>query len=637
MPCQAPCERILDCLHRCQSQCGLPCPKCTHEASEILLECNHVYEKTCSDNTETAPICKQIIETKRLDCGHSVDVICSEAHLPAVCLEKCDALQPCKHRCERACEICYLENKHETCRKHCGFKLDCGHLCEATCSHSGPHPRCVQRCPRSCSHGQCQMPCYVECDPCVKLSRMECAHQDPGEGICSLPIAQIPCSATCNKPFPCGIHFCQSRCNEDCPLVCPECEGSELSPKPQIWLPCQHVFDIEYLDNLCGIGALYVLKNGVPVSGKVSRIPQTNLKCPMCQASFSDVKRYALIKQLPFVQDTIERLYSKAGRKSDMFQMEVFRVEKVLRTGFARFCENITLLNPLDGKQDMRRVWERTEALMPEQSRITNFRDEVVGPFEICIHKLEAFFSNATILPAQVLPFKLRQDLLYYFCRCAVIEEAVRLYQHFHSFNGSNRQVEIVKIGLRMKAQDQIKGYLGVLNNSINQSKDLNLKRLEVEFRLLQVTFWLVLRHDLDLETDLDIATTLERCRVLCNNWPDSAGLFTQILAALQARYESRGKSVPIHEWNQSPLRELWRGWGSYKHTGRLEFCRFHHPYPRVAFRDCPECGREVVGRAMPPKGKSGLSEDSKMDSCLQDDKFRAMIKKLRIERDGEL
>ena len=357
----------------------------------------------------------------------------------------------------------------------------------------------------------------------------------------------------------------------------------------------------------------------------------------MCQKSFSSIKRYALINQLPHVQDTIERLYAKTGRKLDVFHMVVFKVEAALRTSFSQFCESINLSNPLDRKQDIRRVWERTEALMPEQSKIACYRDEVVSPVEICIKRLELFFNNATILPAQVLPFKLRHDLLYFFCRCAVIEEAVRLYQHFNNFNGSHQQVEIVKIGLRMKAQDQIKGYLRAIDNSINQSKELHLKRLEVEFRLLQFTFWLILRHDLDLETKLDVASTLERCRVLCGTWPDSAGLFTPILAALQARYESKGKPIPIHEWSQSSLRALWRGWGKYQRIGRLEFCRFNHPYSRVAFCDCPECGREIVFRAALPRNKPESSQEVQTDDCLQNAKFRAMIRNLRIERDREL
>ena len=130
MPCQAPCPRILDCLHQCQSQCGLRCI-CTHEVSEVRLGCGHMYEKICSDDADTTPTCKQIVDTKELDCGHTVDVICSEAQLPAVCQEICGTLRSCGHACERACETCYLENEHGSCKEHCGANLECGHLCEA--------------------------------------------------------------------------------------------------------------------------------------------------------------------------------------------------------------------------------------------------------------------------------------------------------------------------------------------------------------------------------------------------------------------------------------------------------------------------------------------------------------------------
>ena len=414
--------------------------------------------------------------------------------------------------------------------------------------------------------------------------------------------------------------------------MCPECATGKIASKPQICLPCQHFIDIDHLDALYDFDSLYVLKHGIPISGRVSKMPgNTHLACPECHKSFSGVKRYMLVEQLSSLQDNIEGLYAKAGRKINYFQMEIFKVEKILRTSFSNFCKKLTMgLNPMDGKPDMNRVWERTEALMPEQCKITNFRDEVVLPFQISIHKLERFLNNPAILPAQVLPFQLRHDVLYYLCRLTVMEEAIRLYQHFMHADVSSQQVEILKIGLKMKAQDQIKGYLQALDANIDQSKVLHLKRLEVEFRLLQITFWVILYRHFNLQVELDVDGSLEECRLLCGTWPDSAGLLTPILETVQSKYKSNEGSLPVEEWNRSSLRYLWRGWGNYQHAGRLDHCRFHHPYPRISFRDCPECGREIVPKLPVGEATPWAFQEVNEDHNLQNAAFRAMIADLR-------
>ena len=415
--------------------------------------------------------------------------------------------------------------------------------------------------------------------------------------------------------------------------MCPECEDRVPGTKAPIWLPCQHSFEIEYLDGLYEMDSLYAIRDGIPISEKVRKIPENvTLECPECHKPFTNVKRYSLVERLPLLQENIEGLYAKAGRKMNNFQIEIFRVENVLRIGFHGFRKYLLTmgLNPLHGKRDMTRIWERTEAIMPEQRKITNFRDEVVIPFQICIRNLVSFINNTAILPAQILPFKLRHDVLHYLCRFTLIEEAVRLHRSLQNASVSNQQVEILKIGLKMKAQDQIKAFLSDLDTKIDESKGLQLKRLEVEFRVLQITFWTILRKDFDLEFELDVASSLEECRLLCDTWPDSAGLFTQILEAVRIKYTSNEGSIAVEEWNRSFLRDVWRGWGRYQHSGRLDYCRFNHPYPRVAFRECPECGRESVLKAPRPAAMPKAFEEVNTDDCLQNAEFRAVIAKMR-------
>ena len=303
--------------------------------------------------------------------------------------------------------------------------------------------------------------------------------------------------------------------------------------------------------------------------------------------------------QLGGLQDTIDRMYAKLGRKMEFFRFRMLHSEELLSITFKSFCKKLsTGVGPLSGKRDKEMVWARGNTMLEPQTKVTDFRDDVVIPFEESMSRLAAFFDNPPILRKAVLPFKLRYDFLYYRCREVTLEDALQLFQHMRELDQTSRHIAIITEGLRIKILEQSLENIRGLASRIIDSEASNLKRLEVELRLLQISFYMIVRA-LDTDNDLDVPASLTRIKHLCAQYPDTAGNLSQAFRSQKAYYE--GGPAPKHfiEWNRTSVEELWKKWGSHK-VGHLQYCRFGHPYSTETFKDCPECGREA--RPAPPK-----------------------------------
>lgn len=81
--CTKPCERIYAlCGHRCLKLCGEACGECAQKALSVKLDCGHVIELNCSEITEEKHLdsfnCMVSVGVKRLACGHNQEIICSK-------------------------------------------------------------------------------------------------------------------------------------------------------------------------------------------------------------------------------------------------------------------------------------------------------------------------------------------------------------------------------------------------------------------------------------------------------------------------------------------------------------------------------------------------------------------------------
>ena len=124
-------------------------------------------------------------------------------------------------------------------------------------------------------------------------------------------------------------------------------------------------------------------------------------------------------------------------------------------------------------------------------------------------------------------------------------------------------------------------------------SETRNLKRLEVELHLVQLSFHVILLENGN-RGNLDINSSLERVYEICVKFPDSAGIFLPFYQFLNKRI-CEGRHL-IKDLYNKENKEFWRLWGRYK-LGHIKYCRYNHPYSTSIFTDCPECGREVERR----------------------------------------
>lgn len=111
--CQADCNKLLDCGHRCRAKCGEVCPPCKAYCSN---SCEH---QGCGISSkghgrECYKICVLCTETCANNCVHRS---CSK-----MCFEECDV---------------------KICNEPCLQKLKCGHACLGMCGEKCPSKRVV--------------------------------------------------------------------------------------------------------------------------------------------------------------------------------------------------------------------------------------------------------------------------------------------------------------------------------------------------------------------------------------------------------------------------------------------------------------------------------------------------------------
>ncbi|MCJ1252883.1 hypothetical protein MMC24_000689 [Lignoscripta atroalba] len=357
---------------------------------------------------------------------------------------------------------------------------------------------------------------------------------------------------------------------------------------------------------------------GSIINGGVTRLALAAPGCPTCGASVEGVRRYAAFTQVQALPETIDRMYAKFGRKLDMFVSQMFLTEELLTTSFNFFSKKLRP-GPLAGKHNQSIIWERGNAMMEVQQRITRFRDEFVVPFEDSLVRLARFLDNPGILKKPRSAFKIRYDFLYYRCRLITLEDASQLCRYITKLGQSTQHSSTLAEGLRMLIKEQALKNIKALEIRISDCNSLNLKRLEVELRLAQVCFHMLCRF-LDTDSGVDVKASLRRVALLCQRYPDTAGNLYRSYRTIKAYVDGGPAPKRLYDVYGNETRGLWRDLGKHK-TGNLAYCVYDHPYSTSTFPNCPECGKEVD--APPPR------EPIDYNSFLHEDDFlAAMMKK---------
>lgn len=212
-------------------------------------------------------------------------------------------------------------------------------------------------------------------------------------------------------------------------------------------------------------------------------------------------------------------------------------------------------------------------------------------PFEAAMATLNDFLA----LPQVHLPFRLRLDLLYYRCKLIALEESVKLLTPLRAIADGCSHTRLLINGLNQLTTSMASETVGRMASLITECQVKNLKRLEVEWRLVQVGFIVVGRDlgatSLSEELSADLSAQKNAIYTLCQTYPQTAGL-------LKPSYEQLGRFLvgtqrTGHIFYTKSTRNIW--WTFPKHEiGNLKHCVRGHPYSGSSWPHCGECGEEM-------------------------------------------
>ena len=604
--CPEPCPKHHEaCGHPCTKTCGEPCGDCDYELSSVKLSCGHLAMRTCGGaQVDDKIACNVRLDAIQLTCGHMQQPVCSAQNQPLKCTEMCNQRLGCGHHCQAKCHTGTVNKLHPRCSSPCGTALKCGHKCSAICHVGSDCPPCQQSCEKSCGHGSCPRPCSSICDPCVKICdwSFDCDHTASCTMMCCLPCNQLPCSEPCNKVYSPCRHICPSLCGETCSSECPMCTHNDITQRTYMFLPCGHHFELESLDTHIGLDKIYC----IDTNGKIQRIASDSLSqaqgmnatCPTCGESCKDVRRYAIHHQLMALRGNVDRMHTKFSRKMNMFMEQLYDGKTSLDKSFDDFRGRLRR-GPLAGRSNENLVRHRGNALAETQSRITKFKDEVVQLFEDDLAKLAVFLGISSVsaheFPDVILSYRLRFEALFFRSRLIILEESLKMLEILRDMSDDSEHTTVLIRGLQSMTNDEANIRIKVLNSIIAECEIKNLKRLEVEVRLIQICFHIVLRN-LGAATHLSMEASLHRTLRLCKTYPDTAGILLPTYNAISAIVHGERHFGNLYARGST---RTWWSWPAHK-VGSLKECVHGHQYSMLTWSGCPECGREITSSPTP-------------------------------------
>ncbi|KAL8770000.1 MAG: hypothetical protein Q9209_004247 [Squamulea sp. 1 TL-2023] len=370
-----------------------------------------------------------------------------------------------------------------------------------------------------------------------------------------------------------------------------ENKTGESPSEAKIFLPCGHNFNVADLDHQFDLGGMFhISTSGEILAMKVAMAESCRQppECPTCGDNCDMVPRYRHFRQYQLAPDTLERLYTKFGRKMRMFARNVQVFRKNLQQGFEWFTDNFQP-GPLSGEENTAMIKLRMLYMMPLETDIVRYRDEVLIRVEADMARTAMFLGNGYAPIPISLSFKARLDLLYFHCRLTLLQEAARIIHFLRDFDNPIHTQYMAKT-LKMLTIQQVDENIAEAEGLVQYCRMNSLRRLEAETVLVQLCFDAIADR---LGSVGDSLERHERAEHLIVENPDTAGILRPCYQSLDP--ETKGNDTTAELWTPK-TREFWEKWGEYE-TGSLRYCKNGHPYSVKAFHDCPECGgRKVHG-----------------------------------------
>ena len=236
-------------------------------------------------------------------------------------------------------------------------------------------------------------------------------------------------------------------------------------------------------------------------------------------------------------------------------------------------------------------------------------------PFEENAISLAAYLDSPKIFATPVLPFKLRYHLLYHKCRLVTLQEAVKMRNVMSPFAEALPHVKTLVDGLLLITIEQATDNIEALDLLLTEAGSVQLKSLEVEFRLVQISFFMVL-HALGVKHSLDTKASLRQVLKTCNYYPAAAGPYLRSYRLLKSF--CNGMDAPRKLFGRE-TRQYWWKWGRHE-VGYLTSCPNGHPYSSKTFDECPECEGKAAQVELPAPEPVDYSQ------FLQEDAFLAQM-----------
>ena len=155
---------------------------------------------------------------------------------------------------------------------------------------------------------------------------------------------------------------------------------------------------------------------------------------------------------------------------------------------------------------------------------------------------------------------------------------------------------KILADGIRTGIIDQANDIIKDIDTSISECHSKNLKRLEVELRLIQFALHTVLRS-LNTKSGIDIEASADKAIRLCQEYPETAGIFLADCLSVRQAVKSGRYKFKIDLYKRE-ANNFWKMWAGHE-AGCIRHCVFGHPYSAYTFLDCPECGRREEVREL--------------------------------------
>ncbi|KAI9800521.1 MAG: hypothetical protein M1825_004069 [Sarcosagium campestre] len=470
MKCQAQCSKVHEpCGHRCQRRCGEPCGDCDAE-SRAILPCGHFVKKVCKGLQAEDTVCSVILKEVELSCGHSTAALCS-APEGAACSAVCAHALDCGHRCRALCVECQRGLKHPACSSGCLKVLRCGHTCQA---------RFVSR-PRRV---------ITQADVQVDATKANVRHA-------SSPVRRSASMASARRcvrknavpaPRPAGTDVVIHR-SVGYSVACharrfraPNLVGRFWNAGIVARVSVASV-DLYTFNNAGKIVGMSLLSLG----GKTPKV------CPTCSASIGDTRRYEALLRVRELPKVASKMVCRIQEKLDWFERSIGQEEENLRVDFSNFAESIRP-SPLAAKINSQLLRTRGTTMVPLQSTIAQYREEVVEKFQKDLLHIFASLGEVDTFIAEkisgiVQPAALRCAMLFERCRLVSLSDSLRVADHLMALDDPTGTPQQLGESMAVEIASQAQMHLRRISALTVNRPGRHLRKSESGFQTLRRGF----------------------------------------------------------------------------------------------------------------------------------------------------